>query len=299
MEDQYEIAARINRVSQYIMFYIMLFGCYLCHLLQEFVDGVKKHSKQFYEAHLKKCEFVYRGVRVTTDRPSIRPCFETICKAPKFLTWLDNFPLDKFDLRSINLTDADFFGSSSNPEKLGFLKFKCDVYTKLGESLDGIVFLRGDCGAVLIVVTDEFGKEHILLTEQPRIPTGGYKEEIVAGMFDARVGNTVFNNVLKEEIRQETSLELDENSKNYSYLGEFTLSGGGCDEKVHLAVWETQLESEKIEDLKIKQFGEEGSNEKIRLKFYPVETFEQELFRISDAKTSLAWLLYKNARNQN
>jgi ADP-sugar diphosphatase len=299
MEDQYEIAASIKNVSQYIMFYIMLFGCYLCHLLQEFVDYAKKHSRKFYEAHLKKCEFVYRGVRVTTDRPSIRPCFETICAAPKFLAWLDKFPLDKFNLKSINLTDVDFFGSSSNPEKLGFLKFKCDVYTKLGEPLDGIVFLRGDCGAVLIVVTDEYGNENVMLTEQPRIPTGGYKEEIVAGMFDARVGNTAFNAVLKQEIRQETSLELDENSENYSPLGEFTLSGGGSDEKVHLAVWETQLESEKIAAMKLMQFGEEGSNEKIRLKFYPVETFEQELPRIADAKTSLAWLLYKNARNQN
>ena len=276
------------------MFYVMLFGCYLCHLLQEFVDGAKKRSKQFYEAHLKKCDFVYRGVRVTTDRPSVRPCFETICKAPKFLNWLDAFPLDKFDLRSINITDVDFFGPTPNPEKLGFLKFKCDVYTKLGEPVDGIVFLRGDCGAVLIVVTDEFGKEYVLLTEQPRVPTGGYKEEIVAGMFDARSGKTVINSVLKDEIKEETGLDLDENSPMYTRLGEFTLSGGGSDEKVHLAVWSTQLESDKIAEMKMTQFGEKDSNEKIRLKFYSAETFAQELSRIADAKTSLAWLLYKN-----
>jgi hypothetical protein len=294
MEDQYEIAASIKNVSQYIIFYIMLFGCYLCHLMQEFATDTKKRSTKFYEAHLKKCDFIYRGIRITTDRPSVRPCFETICKAPKFLTWLDNFPLDKFDLRSINLTDVDWFGSSSNPEKLGFLKFKCDVYTKLGEPLDGIVFLRGDCGAVLIVVIDEFGKEYVLLTEQPRVPTGGYKEEIVAGMFDARSGKTVINNVLKEEIKEETGIEFDENSANYIRFGEFTLSGGGSDEKVHLAVWTTQLESGKIAEMKMTQFGEQDSNEKIRLKFYSAETFDQELPRIADAKTSLAWLLYKN-----
>jgi len=298
MEDKYEIAATVKRVTQYIVFYVMLFAFYLCHLLQELVDDVNLRSKKFYEAHLKKCEFVYRGIRVTTDRPSVRPCFETICKAPKFISWLDKFPLDKFDLRSINITDVDFFGSISNPEKLGFLKFKCDVYTKLGDPLDGVVFLRGDCGAVLIVVTDEFGKEYVILTEQPRIPTGGYKEEIVAGMFDARTGKTDINNVLKEEILQETSLEFDENCETYVSFGEFTLSGGGSDEKIHLAAWETQLESKKIEEFKVKHFGEEGSNEKIRLNFYPAETFEQHLPRIADAKTSLAWLLYKNARNQ-
>ena len=294
MESKYEIAASVKRVSQYIMFYVTLFGCYTWHLMSEFVNEVKCHSLKFYESHLKKCEFVCRGVRVSTDRPSVRPHFETICKAPKFINWVDKFPLDKFDLRSINITDVDFFGKSSNPEMLGFLKFKCDVYTKLGEPLDGIVFLRGDCVASLIIVTDETGAKHVLLTEQPRIPTGGYKEEIVAGMMDGKIGVIAFSEVLKKEIKEETSLDLGDPSNQFVCLGNFTLSGGGCDEQVSLVLWETQLESEKIENLKLKHFGEEGSNEKIRLKFYSVDVFEHHLSRIADAKTSLAWLLYKN-----
>jgi hypothetical protein len=293
--DGIEIPESVKQFAATTKVHATFLGCFVWHLLCDFAKHVKLHLFAFYQAHLKKCEFVYRGVRVTTDRPSVRPSFETICAAPKFLNWLDAFPLDKFDLRSINLTDVDWFGSSSNPEKLGFLKFKCDVYTKLGEPLDGIVFLRGDCGAVLIVVTDEFGKDYVMLTEQPRVPTGGYKEEIVAGMFDARSGKTVINNVLKEEIKQETGLELDDNSLLYKRLGEFTLSGGGSDEKVHLAVWRTQLDSDKIAEMKMTQFGEQDSNEKIRLKFYSAETFEQELPRIADAKTSLAWFLFKNA----
>ena len=95
---------------------------------------VKCKLLKFYNAHLKKCEFGYRGIRITTDRSSVRPSFETICMAPKFMNWLDTFPLDKFYLKSINITDVDFFGPSSNPDKLGFLKFKCNVY-KNGEIL--------------------------------------------------------------------------------------------------------------------------------------------------------------------
>jgi len=292
--DGIEIPESVKQFAATIKVQATFIGCFAWHLLCDFAKYIKLHGVAFYQAHLKKCEFVYRGIRVTTDRPSIRPSFETICQAPKFLNWLETFPLDKFDLRSINLTDVDWFGSSSNPEKLGFLKFKCYVYTKLGEPLDGIVFLRGDCGAVLIIVTDEFGKEYVMLTEQPRIPTGGYKEEIVAGMFDARSGKAVINNVLKEEIKEETGLDLDDASATYMRLGEFTLSGGGSDETVHLAVWRTQLESDKIAEMKMTQFGETDSNEKIRLKFYSVETFEQELPRIADAKTSLAWLIYTN-----
>jgi ADP-sugar diphosphatase len=289
-----EIPESVKQFAATIKVQATILGCFVWHLLCDFAKYVKLRGVAFYQAHLKKCEFVYRGVRVTTDRPSVRPSFDTICQAPKFLNWLETFPLDKFDLRSINLTDVDWFGSSSNPEKLGFLKFKCDVFTKLGEPLDGIVFLRGDCAAVLIIVTDEFGKEYVLLTEQPRIPTSGYKEELVAGMFDARNGKAVINNVLKEEIFQETGMDLDDASGTYIPLGEFTLSGGGSDEKVHLAVLYSQLNSDKIAEMKMTQFGETDSNEKIRLKFYSVETFEQELPRIADAKTSLAWHLYKN-----
>jgi 8-oxo-dGTP pyrophosphatase MutT (NUDIX family) len=291
--DVIELPESVKRVFKMGVFYANIIGYYLWQLACDFAIYAKSRGLKFYKAHLKKCEFVYRGVRVTTDRSSIRPCFETICKAPKFLNWLDKFPLDKFDLRTVNLTDVDFFGSSSNPEKLGFLKFKCDVFTKMGEPLDGIVFLRGDCGAVLIIVEDENGKESVLLTEQPRIPSGVYKEEIVSGMFDALTGCVAVNDVLKKEIQEETGLVLNVGGDNYTRLGEYTLSGGGCDEKVHLAVFIAQLESEKIEEMKAKQFGEQGTNEKIRLKFYPVETFEKELLRISDAKTSLAWLLYK------
>lgn len=293
--DGIEIPESVKQFAATIKIQAAFLGCFVWNLICDFARHVKLRGVAFYQAHLKKCEFVYRGVRVTTDRPSVRPSFETICRAPKFLNWLETFPLDKFDLRSINLTDVDWFGSSSNPEKLGFLKFKCDVYTKLGEPLDGIVFLRGDCAAVLIIVTDEFNKEYVMLTEQPRVPTGGYKEEIVAGMFDARSGKAIINNVLKEEIRQETGMDLDDISATYTPLGEFTLSGGGSDEKVHLAVWRTQLDSDKIAEMKMTQFGEPDSNEKIRIKFYSAETFEQELPRIADAKTSLAWQLFKRA----
>jgi len=267
-------------------------------LIYNFANLIKLYSFQFYEIYLKKCEFIYRGIRITTNRPYIRPLFNTICQAPKFLNWLDKFQLDKYDLHSIEITDVDFFGSNKNPEKLGFLKYKCDVYTRNKELLDGIVFLRGDCGAVLIIVTeDESNNKYVLLTEQPRVPTGGSKEEIVAGMFDSQIGNTVVNNVLKKEIKEETGLDMDESINSVQDLGKYTLSGGGSDENVHLAVWETVIQKDKIDEMKIKQFGEQGSNEKIKLKFYPINTFEKELLRISDAKTSLAWYLYKNMKN--
>jgi hypothetical protein len=132
MYGENRIKENISRLGQTCMLYLAVAGCYVWLGICTLASVSKSAAKKYYEEHLKKCEFVHRGVRITTDRPIVRPVFETICNAPKFLNWLNAFPLDRFDLRSINLTDVDFFGSSSNPDKLGFLKFKCDVYTKLG-----------------------------------------------------------------------------------------------------------------------------------------------------------------------
>jgi 8-oxo-dGTP pyrophosphatase MutT (NUDIX family) len=261
----------------------------IAKLLYEIAKFICIYLYEFYNSYLKKCEYIYRGIKITTVNPAIRPVFQVVCRAPKFLNWLDNFQLDKFNLKSILLTDVDFFGSFKNPDNLGFLKFKCEVYNKLGEPLDGIVFLRGDSAAVLIIVTDEQNRQFVMLTEQPRIPTGGYKEEIVAGMFDVKTGTTALNDVLKKEIKEETGLDVD--GATFEQLGKFTMSGGGCDENVHVSKWNVNISSEKMNDLLTKQFGEPGSNEKIRLKFYPVEVFDDELYRISDAKTTLAWYL--------
>ena len=268
----------------------------IAFIIETYLCRACRRMYHTYVCYFKQCVFIHRGIRITTNKPDIRPLFETICLAPKFMNWLDLFQLDLFDLRTITLTDVDFFGAKPSPENLGFLKFKCEVYTKMGDQIDGIVFLRGDCGAVLIIVTDENDKQYVLLTEQPRIPTGGYKEEIVAGMFDHRLGATVVNGLMKKEILEETGLLIEENSEEFIPLGAFTLSGGGCDENVHLAFWSTRIESNVIETMKQKQYGEKGSREKIRLKFYPVdEDFEERVLpRIADAKTSLAWYAYKN-----
>jgi len=289
----------LKRGMQYSHNFMLYTVSSICCLTQQVYKICKKYIRSmdtFYKSHFRRCEFVYRNVLITTNNPKIRPIFETVCLAPKFIRWLDDFRLDKFDLRTITLTDVDFFGPTTNPEKLGFLKFTCEVYTMSGEPIDGIVFLRGDCGAVLICVEDENKEKYVLLTEQPRIPTCNYKEEIVAGMFDARRGTMVVNNVLKTEIREETGLELDETSPDFVQLGHFTLSGGGCDENVHLAIWKTNISSQVIEEMKRRQFGAPDTNEKIRLKFYPFNTFESQLPRIADAKTSLAWLLFKDSK---
>jgi len=290
--DGIEIPESVKRTMQTFILHATVVANYLWHILCDFAQYAKFRSVKFYEAHLKKCDFVYRGVKITTDRPSVRPSFETICNAPKFLKWLDRFPLDEFDLKSILLTDVDFVGRFPTPSSLGLLKFHCDVYTKLGDPVDGSVVLRGDSGAVLIVVKDEDDVEYVVLSRQPRVPTGGYKEELITGTYDAVNGNIVLSDAMKKQLLDELNLKVDNGIEKKRLLGGHTLSGGFCDETVHLAVWTVKVDSDYTNNMLYTQ----GTDKKSQLKIYPISDFDKELSRIADAKTSLAWLLHKNSQ---
>ena len=235
----------------------------------------------------------YKGVRIFTKYPHIYPLFHTICKSPKLRRWINSVNRDEIDLRAIEITDANFFGPSNNPDKLGFLKFTTTAFNaKTGKPIDGIVFLRGPCAAILIIVTDEMNNRYVLVGNQMRLPVGNYMSEFIAGMFDEQAGAKV-NAVVKKEIKEETGLDLLDNDPNMKSLGNpVVLSGGGSDEMVHLFVWNTTISNEKIEEMKQKEFGERGTNESIRLRFYEYDTFESELNKIGDAKTEVAWYRY-------
>lgn len=281
----------IQTINNYIMNWMLIAGLYFISVTYKIYHYIQTQTTIIYNRYLKPCYFTYRGIQITTNNPHVRPSFEVICKSPKFIQWLNRFSLDKFNLVSINITDVDFFSRVPQPEKLGFLKFTCEVYTKDGDPIDGIVFLRGDSAGIMIIPEDEDGNQYVLLTEQPRIPTGGFKEEIVAGMFDSITGETVLNEVIRKEISEETGLVFDSSDPTYQPLGRFTLSGGGCDENIHLAVWRPKVSSAVMKEMMNTMYGEKDSNEKINIKIYDYSTFCNELGRIGDAKTSLSWYL--------
>jgi len=216
--------------------------------------------------------------------------------------WIDAVNLDDIDLQMIEITDANFFGQMNglhtDPNKLGFLKFTATAFNRhTGKPMDGIVFLRGPCATILIIVTDETDKKYVLVGNQARLPVGDYISEFIAGMFDENSGAKV-NAVMKKEIKEETGLELLDNDPNMKSLGKpIILSGGGSDEKAHMLVWNTVINSQKIAEMKEKEFGEHGTNESIRLRFYEYDTFENELENIGDAKTEVAWYRYMKQIN--
>ena len=246
------------------------------------------------------------GFTLSTTVAHVRPLLETIAKAPKFLSWLKGIKKSNVRVESIEIMDADFFGPSNDPTRLGFLKIKCCAFSPDNQPVDGIVLIRGPCAVVCAIIEDEFENEFILTVEQFRMPMRKRVEEFLAGMCDEvevenpRTGKTTSRNspalnaVLIKELKEEAGLVLKPNDPNLHYLGDIMLSPGLLDEKAKMFAWYTKMENAKIEEMLAKEHGELGTNEKIRLHLYPIEEFHKELHRIGDAKTEVAFIRMLN-----
>jgi ADP-sugar diphosphatase len=153
-----------------------------------------------------------------------------------------------------------------------------------GKPVAGVTFLRGNAVAVYLRVVVE-GKKFVLLTKQMRVPLGALVQEIPAGMMDA---SSNFAGVVMNEITEETGLpapKIDE----LIPLGEpIVPSGGGCDERIQLFFWETEISGRTFRQMKKKIYGNEYENESIQLVFIPEEEYEHALFTLGDVKAICA-----------
>ncbi|KAJ6823072.1 putative nudix hydrolase 14, chloroplastic [Iris pallida] len=122
-----------------------------------------------------------------------------------FKQWLKNMQSETgvlsragMRLRQVQIQGVDMFG-----RRVGFLKFKADVFDKeTGTKIPGIVFARGPAVAVLILL-ESGGKTYVVLTEQVRVPVG---KLIMAGMLDDDKGDVVGTAV--REVEEETGISL-------------------------------------------------------------------------------------------
>jgi hypothetical protein len=63
------------------------------------------------------------------------------------------------------------------------------------------------------------------------------------------------------------------------------LSPGLLDEEAVAYLWETHISNEKKNELLQKEYGEAGTNERIRIRLTPVHHMKERLDQINDAKT--------------
>ena len=221
---------------------------------------------------------------------------DALILAPKFINWLKKFDQDQIQVRSVTITDIDWFSATPNPQKLGFVKCSSEAYDyNTGKKImSNISFIRGDSVAILIIAKvlnkdSKKDKEYVLLCEQHRLPIGRKAREIPAGMMDAE-GNIV--SVVLKEVKEETGFDIKHKSE-LQPLGSYFASPGGSDEAIHLFAWTTAISQAVFEEKQKKMYGCALENEEIKLSFVELEQFKKKtMFEIGDATAEIALSRY-------
>jgi ADP-sugar diphosphatase len=195
----------------------------------------------------------------------------------KMATWLQNLSPD-FEIKELAIQTVDMFGPN-----VGFVKFNASVTCK-GEPVPGIVFMRGNSVAILIILNLN-GEKFILCTKQARFPIGNSEFlEIPAGMMDEE-GN--FLGVAAKELEEETHIKVDK--KDLISLGGVFPSPGGCDEFIEFFALELTVDQARFDEIQGAATGNLEEGEKITLQIIPYS----DAHMLTDAKALCSILRYE------
>ena len=207
-----------------------------------------------------------------------------------FQKWLQRYEeWPQYRLEEVVVSDLDMFGS-----RLGFSKFTARVVdVSTGVELPGIVVLRGDSVAVMVVVRCSDNPSipnKVMLTKQFRTAMSSEVVETVAGMMDD--SQQVRGKAL-DELKEEAGIELDGdklvNLTEWAGMKEGLLvSPGLVDERMHLLFTELLLTEKEIGEFRDQQHGVLEEGEVIRLETVNLE----DAYQVGDAKLLSALLLY-------
>ena len=215
-----------------------------------------------------------------------------ILAEPKVKNYFEKFEWDTIKINSVEFKTHIMFGPN-----LGFLFMNMDCeHRETGKKLPGVVFLRGDAVASLILIRNQDTNElfHVMV-EQCRVPMGKKIREICAGMVDSEL--TRISGAMVKEIKEETGIEVattgvqtgnPDTQFNYlEKLGSFIPSGGGCDEQITLFWYQVKMSTDEISRLHGAETGAEGENEFIKVVIEPL-TFSN-ILASSDSKAICAY----------
>ncbi|XP_059441125.1 nudix hydrolase 14, chloroplastic isoform X3 [Corylus avellana] len=197
--------------------------------------------------------------------------FRTAINSSLFKQWLRNLQSETgiladnaMSLKRVLIQGVDMFG-----ERIGFLKFKADIFDK------------------------ETGKK-------VRVPIGRLILELPAGMLDDDKGD--FVGTAAQEVEEETGIHinLEDMVDLTAFLDPSTgcrvfPSPGGCDEEISLFLYRGHVDKETIMQLQGKETGLRDHGELIKVRVIPYKN----LWRMTaDSKVLMAITLYEMAKRE-
>jgi len=266
-------------VSAYICIYVSL--VIVCQVLYSCHER-KKNQEQKWSV---------QGIDLIPGHPHLNASMDSLVIAPKLLKWIEKVDLNQVEIRSMTITDVNWFAATPTPTKLGFVKFTLDAsdLTTKKKIASNVVVCRGDSVAILIIVRVAKYRtkpvEYVLLCEQMRVPSGKRRREICAGMMD---DNGDIASVVLKEVEEETEFKI-KNKRELVPLGSVYVSPGLLDEEIHLYSWTTEISESEFIRKQEQVCGNASEGEEIKLSFVPVSQFKKELLKMKDVKAECAF----------
>jgi ADP-sugar diphosphatase len=260
-----------------------------------FISGVGIAILHHYLKQILFKEWHFNGIPLIPAHSHLCDSMDSLIKAPKLKRWFAKLDVSVIDVRSITITDINWFSAKPDPKKLGFVKFNINALDKSTQKqiASNVVFLRGDSVAVLIVVnvvmSGKQNKEYVLLCDQMRVASGGRRIEICAGMMDDD-GNIA--SVVLKEVKEETGFDI-KNKRELKELGSIFPSPGACDEEVFLYSWTITITEKEFEEKQRNVFGNSKEGEEIRLLFVEMNKMQHVLVNVKDVKAECAYRRYQ------
>ena len=179
----------------------------------------------------------------TIDSVKIGDTFVPIIKNIRLVQYFPNQPLinswannvdSSIIVKKITIVKLTFFRPGS--QVANFIHMEVDAHDQYGNKIPGVVFLRGNCVAILIQYIKDSVK-YIVLVSQPRLAVGKDILEAPAGMLDDEKN---LKGKMIDEVEEETGIKIL--SKDLIPLGESYTSPGLLDEEIHMFMYNLPMD---------------------------------------------------------
>ena len=199
-----------------------------------------------------------------------------------------NKVLSNFDVKSITIHNVFMFGS-----RVGFVIVEADAYLKsTNKKVPGIAFLRGDCVSIMPVIKCN-GETYTVLVTEARVPVGeANKTALPAGMTD---GCSFISTALKE-LEEEIGPDFNVNENDMVFMGNYSVSSGGCDEHMAFYYFEKEVSKEVLEEINGRNSGEKGTCEHIITSVIKLDDIDK--VDGIDMRSMFSYFLWKNRKTK-
>jgi hypothetical protein len=231
---------------EYILCKVTGFVVSYDHMSKEKLDEIIYNRKIIYTDE-DVCSLTVKGKAVPiTKLPHITTRLSEVIEVPFFKDWVEKIQSSPdIILKRVEIHSIDHSGF-----RIRFIKLNATLQNRNGDSISGVMLLRGNSVAVLCIIITEDNKKLVLTVKHPRSPIGSADHiEIPIGMQEQKHPLELIRNLLESESGMEFDADVAVNLSKYLFDDEnkkIYVSPGSCDQGVQFFLVEKFLTTQQV-----------------------------------------------------